>query len=560
MHFVERLSIKEIDRRTGRDRNTIRRALASAEPPRYGAAAEAPLEARSLQGGDRAPARRRSDALRHADPRADRELGYAGGKTILDDYLREVRPRFCRRRAPTSARVYRPGELCQFDLWEPRARDPGRPRPDAPRLGRDRRAAATRGPAPARWSSPSRAPTSLWGMSRCLRALGAPAGDAGLGPRGRDPRRRRAPDRGLRRLLRPARGWAGSSSRPATPESKGVLERRHGFLHAQLRGRGGASPTRSTSRPSSTPGSSGPTPASTARSAPSPAERLAEERERMRPLPERMPDLDRRFVTRVPPQPYLRFDTNDYSLDPRLVGRRVEVRVAQREITAVALDTGELACRHRRSFAKRPHLHRPRPPARARATCAASAVVGARARGRAAPAGPLRRADPGMTQDLRARPPLPGAEGAGGGQGAAEARRAGPRGGVVLRALRRGAALHRGRLARVPRRRDADQGGALPGPQDARGVRLHLPALGQEAGGRAPRPARLPARARENVVLLGPPGTGKTHLAIALGDPRLPGRPAGGRSRPRPSGWRASARPSARAASRPSCAGSAACR
>jgi hypothetical protein len=72
----------------------------------------------------------------------------------------------------------------------------------------------------------------------------------------------------------------------------------------------------------------------------------------MRPLPEREPDLDRRLVLRVPPDPYLRFDTNDYSLQPNLVGRRVEVRVSQRQITAVALDTGELACRHERSFAK----------------------------------------------------------------------------------------------------------------------------------------------------------------------------------------------------------------
>ena len=55
---------------------------------------------------------------------------------------------------------------------------------------------------------------------------------------------------------------------------------------------------------------------------------------------------------RVPPDPYVRFDTNDYSLDPNLVGRRVEVRASQREIIAVALDTGELACRHERSFAK----------------------------------------------------------------------------------------------------------------------------------------------------------------------------------------------------------------
>jgi hypothetical protein len=82
-----------------------------------------------------------------------------------------------------------------------------------------------------------------------------------------------------------------------------------------------------------------------------PAERQTEERERMRPLPESMPDTDRRFVVRVAQQPYLRFDRNDYSLDPELAGRRVEVRAGQAEITAVALDTGEVACRHRRVYA-----------------------------------------------------------------------------------------------------------------------------------------------------------------------------------------------------------------
>jgi hypothetical protein len=83
-----------------------------------------------------------------------------------------------------------------------------------------------------------------------------------------------------------------------------------------------------------------------------PVDRLLEERALMRPLPGLEPDLDRRWVIRVPPDPHLRFDTNDYSLDPNLVGRRAEVRAGQREITAVALDTGELACRHERSFAK----------------------------------------------------------------------------------------------------------------------------------------------------------------------------------------------------------------
>ena len=72
----------------------------------------------------------------------------------------------------------------------------------------------------------------------------------------------------------------------------------------------------------------------------------------MRPLPERVPDTEVRWVARVPPDPYLRLDTNDYSLHPGLAGRRVEVRVSQREVLAVALDTGELACRHERLFAR----------------------------------------------------------------------------------------------------------------------------------------------------------------------------------------------------------------
>jgi Mu transposase, C-terminal domain len=53
----------------------------------------------------------------------------------------------------------------------------------------------------------------------------------------------------------------------------------------------------------------------------------------------------------VPADPHLRFETNAYSLDPRLVGRRVEARVSPREVAAVALDTGEQAC-HERRFAK----------------------------------------------------------------------------------------------------------------------------------------------------------------------------------------------------------------
>jgi hypothetical protein len=83
-----------------------------------------------------------------------------------------------------------------------------------------------------------------------------------------------------------------------------------------------------------------------------PADRLCEELAEMAALPAELPAIDRRQVIRVPADPHVRIDTNDYSLDPALVGRRVEVRATQREITAVVRDTGELACRHERSFAK----------------------------------------------------------------------------------------------------------------------------------------------------------------------------------------------------------------
>ena len=116
MYFVGRLSIKEIVRRTGHGRNTVRRALRSGEPPCYRRPPRPSKldpfreEIHRLLGEEaRLPGKRLRELLE--------EQGYAGGKTILDDYLREVRPLFLRQR--TFQRTsYRPGLLCQFDLWQ----------------------------------------------------------------------------------------------------------------------------------------------------------------------------------------------------------------------------------------------------------------------------------------------------------------------------------------------------------------------------------------------------------------------------------------------------------
>jgi transposase len=349
MGAVGGLSIKEIARRTGHSRNTIRAALRSAEPPRYGPRARRaskldPFKAKihELLGDDAAIS---SQVIRERIT----ELGFAGGKTIVDDYVRELRPVFSPPR--TFQRThYEPGELVQFDLWEP-----SRPVP----VGRGQ---ARRGYVVTSCSGYSRAgagalvfsreaPDVLWGMGRCLEQLGALPAKAVWDREGAIHRGGGLPTEEFAAFCgRLGLGWVILD--PGDCQAKGMLERLHDFIERSFeparsfaneldyqlqldvwfRDRANARTHR------------------TLRAVP--AERLAVERPRMRPLPATMPDVDRRWVMRVPAQPYLRFDTNDYSLDPRLAGRRVEVRVSQREIVAVALDTGELAARHRRSFAK----------------------------------------------------------------------------------------------------------------------------------------------------------------------------------------------------------------
>ncbi len=347
MHFIEGVSIREIRRRTGLHRETIRRALAAKRPPTY-RRAKAPSKLdpfkeeveRLLRSDHRMPGTRIRELIA--------ELGYEGGKTILDDHLREVRPRFAPRRTYQRT-VYRPGEICQFDLWEPREEIPvghGQTRRGwvvTSALGYSRAGAGA-------LIFAKQAPDILWGMGRCLAKLGALPEtavwdrEAAIAPKGR-PTDAFAAFCGALPV-----GW--SICEAADPESKGVLERSHRFLRSNFEpGRSFASPQHFQAcldewfeQRANTRLHRG------IRAVP--AERLAEERQRMRALPERMPDVDRRFVMRVPQQPYLRFDTNDYSLDPRAAGRRVEVRASQREIVAVELGTGTRVASHRRSFAK----------------------------------------------------------------------------------------------------------------------------------------------------------------------------------------------------------------
>jgi transposase len=344
-HRVERLSIREISKRTGLHRKTIRRALAAEVPPKY---------VRASTGSKLDPFKEWICEQLRGDPGIQSlrlremaaELGYDGGKTIFDDYVREVRPRFLIKRT-FQRTVYRPGELVQCDLWEPRALV-------AVGRGQTRRGYVVT--AELCWSRviagalifSKEAPDILWGVARCLSRIGAlpeklvwdrEAAIAGGG---------RPTDAFAGFCGQLAVGWVILDAGDA--QAKGLLERSHRFMRTNFEpGRQFANPLDFQLQLDGWCDKVNQRVHRTVRAVP--AERLIEERERMRPLPQDLPDTDRRMVVRVPQQPFLRIDRNDYSIDPAFAGRRVEARVSQREVTAIVLDTGELACRHHRTFA-----------------------------------------------------------------------------------------------------------------------------------------------------------------------------------------------------------------
>ena len=88
-----------------------------------------------------------------------------------------------------------------------------------------------------------------------------------------------------------------------------------------------------------------------------PAEAIWEDRGAMMSFPPVLPDPSLRFATRLPRDHYVRVDTNDYSVNPRFVGRRVEVRVTLDEVIVTC--EGTEVARHRRCLAKHQSLLAP---------------------------------------------------------------------------------------------------------------------------------------------------------------------------------------------------------
>jgi transposase len=352
LHRAEGLSIKAITRRLGVSRNTVRAALRAEGPPRYervspGSVVDAfEPRIRELLGEFPEMA---------ASVIAER-IGWTRGMTILRDRVAELRPLFVPP-DPCQRTTYQPGELAQFDLWQPDVEIPlGFAQTDKLWVvvgvcGFSRFTGA--------WMVPSRAAHDvLGGMLQVLGQFGAPPraavwdqeGCIGAWRGGRQV---------LTREFQAFRGTLGMSARlcgPRDPEAKGVVERTNGYLETSfLAGRRFEDVTdfnrqlvgwlrRANNRIHGT-------------TRVRPAEAIFEDRGAMMSFPPVLPDPAWRFTSRLPRDHYVRVHTNDYSVHPRYVGRRVEVRVTLDEVIATC--EGTEVARHRRCLAKHQSLLAP---------------------------------------------------------------------------------------------------------------------------------------------------------------------------------------------------------
>jgi transposase len=161
------------------------------------------------------------------------EQGYDGGKTILDDYLREVRPLcFCPGRARSSAPPIDQGALCQFELWEPSREIPVG-------TGQTRRGYVVVGCLPYSRAGAGtlvfskEAPDLLYGVGRCLSRL------SGL-PEMLVWDREGALHAGGGHPTEPFAAFCGELGvgwrflEPRDPQSKGVVERLQGYAETSF--------------------------------------------------------------------------------------------------------------------------------------------------------------------------------------------------------------------------------------------------------------------------------------------------------------------------------------
>jgi transposase len=341
----EGMAIQAIARRLRMSRNTVKRALASDEPPRYRRASKGSIV-------DAVEPQIRVLLAEFPDMPTTvimERVGWTRGKTVFCDRVQQLRPLF-RRPDPAQRTDYLPGELAQCDLWFPPADVPlgfgqtGRPPVLVMVCGYSRWLSAV--------MIPSRqGPDLLGGQWQLIAGLGAAPralvwdNESAVG-------QWRAGRPQLTEAMNAFRGTLGIrviQCRPADPEAKGLVERANGYLETSfLPGRRFSSPrdfntqladwlAKANARHHRRLGCR-------------PADRWEADRAAMVPLPPVPPVVGWRLSTRLPRDHYLRLAGNDYSVHPSVVGRQVDA-VADCEQVQVFCD-GRLVARHVRCWAK----------------------------------------------------------------------------------------------------------------------------------------------------------------------------------------------------------------
>jgi transposase len=342
LHRAEGVSIKEIARRLGVARNTVRVALASDRPPKYERAA------RGSVVDEFEPAIRvlLHEAARMSAPEIASRIGWSYSMSPLKRRLTLIRPQYLGL-DPTDRTEYVAGQIAQCDLWFPPVVIPVA-------VGQE-------------WVLPVLVMTL--GFSKMTAAVMIPSRRAGdilagmwelIGGWGKVPKTlvwdRESAIGGKGKLTAEAAGFAGTLGvkidlAPARdPEFKGMVERRNGYFETSfLPGRTFTSPVDFNAQ----------------------LDQWLTERanvRRMRVIRARPVDLfdaDRAAMVALPPVApttglthrvrlgrdyYVRIDGCDYSVDPRVIGRFVDV--AASPTTVVATCQGQVVARHERAWGR----------------------------------------------------------------------------------------------------------------------------------------------------------------------------------------------------------------
>ncbi|HVA75171.1 MAG TPA: IS21 family transposase [Acidimicrobiales bacterium] len=345
LHRAEAMGIKAIARRLGVARNTVRSALRAEEAPKY------EREGRGSAVDAFEPEIRRLLGLTPDMPAtvvAER-IGWTRGITVLRERVAELRPAY---QVPEAfgRTEYKPGELCQWDLWFPDYEIP---------VGHGQAAVL-----------PVLVGVTCYSRWILARMIGSKESTDVLGGHldlvvelGKVPRMgvydgepAISVRRGKRLIYTEAylrlKGTLAMGSivlAKGHPERKGVVERANGYLETSfMPGRSFADQddfntqlgdwleTRANLRVHSG-----------LRCRPS--ERIDEDLAAMIALPPVLPDMDSHRDLRLPADHWVRHQTNDYSVHPKAVGRRIHVTVDGARVTAKL--GNEVVASHERSLA-----------------------------------------------------------------------------------------------------------------------------------------------------------------------------------------------------------------